>query len=151
MTTAYFLYCCRLAIEDAAKNRIIAVKELNSMHGFNAPIENKHDRDHKQMEQTRDNKMNDIILPGPTEQKMSSVEIAELMNKQHKNVVRDIRSLIEQEAITWLNFELSEYKDASGKANTMYLLDFEATTAINRPGDISIDRSRLVNACYPTN
>ena len=59
--------------------------------------------------------------------KMSSLELAELTEKQHLHVMRDIRNLIEQEALTESNFGFSEYKDASGKMNPMYLLDFDAT------------------------
>lgn len=72
--------------------------------------------------------MKDLVVA--VDQKMSSLEIAELTGKQHKNVVRDIENLIEQGAITGLNFELSEYKDGSGKRNKMYLLDFEATMTL---------------------
>jgi Rha family phage regulatory protein len=75
-------------------------------------------------------KMKELIAGNQEEKKMSSVEIATLMDKQHKNVMRDIKSLIEQQAITGLSFEPSEYKDASGKTNPMYLLDFEATMTL---------------------
>jgi Rha family phage regulatory protein len=61
---------------------------------------------------------------------MSSVDIARLTGKQHKNVMRDVKSLIDQEAITQLKTELSEYKDASGKSNPMYNLDYEATMVL---------------------
>jgi len=74
--------------------------------------------------------MTKLIVVGDTDKKMSSREIAELMGKEHKNVIRDIKSLIEQGAITALNFEPSEYKDASGKSNPMYLLDFDATMTL---------------------
>ena len=62
---------------------------------------------------------------------MSSREIAELTGKEHKNVIADIRHVIETlsdtEEITGLKFQLSGYRDASGKSNPMYLLDYEAT------------------------
>lgn len=61
---------------------------------------------------------------------MSSREIAELTGKEHKHVMRDIRGLIEQAAITESNFGLSAYTDASGKSNPEYLLDFDATMTL---------------------
>ena len=74
--------------------------------------------------------MKELLVVESQENKMSSLEIAELMNKQHKNVIRDIKSLIEQEAINGLSFELVDYKDAKGEARPMYLLDFEATMTL---------------------
>lgn len=43
---------------------------------------------------------------------MSSVEIAEITGKEHYNVIRDIRTLLEQ-GVAALNFEASTYKDAN--------------------------------------
>ncbi|MBF0231844.1 MAG: Rha family transcriptional regulator [Desulfamplus sp.] len=63
-------------------------------------------------------------------QTMTSREIADLTNKLHKNVIQDIKNLIEQNAITGLNFQPSSYKDSSGKSNTMYELDFTATMTL---------------------
>lgn len=61
---------------------------------------------------------------------MSSREIAELTRKQHKHVLEDIRSLINQGAISEPDFRLAEYTDAQGKPRPEYLLDFDATMTL---------------------
>lgn len=53
--------------------------------------------------------MRDLSLIKET---MSSVEIAEITGKEHYNVIRDIRTLLEQ-GVAALNFEASTYKDAN--------------------------------------
>lgn len=66
---------------------------------------------------------------------MSSREIAELTGKEHKHVMRDIKTLIEQGAISEPNFRLAEYTDAKGEKRPMYLLDFNTTmTLLGRYG-----------------
>jgi Rha family phage regulatory protein len=59
-------------------------------------------------------------------QTMTSKEIAELTGKEHKNVMRDIQILKEQIG-TELKFELSEYKDSTGRTLPMYSLDKKQT------------------------
>jgi len=63
-------------------------------------------------------------------QTMTTLEIAEITGKNHYHVLRDVRDLIDQEAITESSFGASEYKDASGKTNVMYTLDFQATMTL---------------------
>jgi len=57
---------------------------------------------------------------------MTSLEIAEITGKEHKNVLADIRSeieSIEKEGLsTELIFELSEYTDKTGRKLPMYTM-----------------------------
>lgn len=62
--------------------------------------------------------MANLIL---SKQTMSSIEIAELTGKEHKNVLRDIRNLLNQ-GVNQLNFEPVEYKDAKGEMRIRYEL-----------------------------
>lgn len=70
------------------------------------------------------------IIPTDTTAKMSSREIAELMDKQHKHVMRDIKSLVEQGAINGSNFGLVNYTDRKGEERPEFLLDFDATMTL---------------------
>lgn len=65
-----------------------------------------------------------------TQHRMTSLEIAELANKNHKDVLRDIRNLIDQAAINERDFALVDYKDAKGEKRPMYSLDFRATMVL---------------------
>ncbi|MCZ9060836.1 Rha family transcriptional regulator [Escherichia albertii] len=71
---------------------------------------------------------------------MTSVEIAELTGKEHRNVLRDIRNMVEElnalkteavnEELNALKTELvgeEVYKDAKGESRTMYRLDRKHT------------------------
>jgi Rha family phage regulatory protein len=61
--------------------------------------------------------MNEII----NKETMTSLEIADVTGREHKNVLRDIRNILEQ-GVDQLNFELVEYKDKKGEARPMYQL-----------------------------
>lgn len=61
---------------------------------------------------------------------MSSREIAELTGKLHKNIIQDIKNLIEQGAIDRLKVQPISYKDAYGREQPEYLLDFDATMTL---------------------
>jgi len=65
-----------------------------------------------------------LAIPTESNSRMTSREIAEATGKDHKNVLRDIKSLIDQGAINGLSFALVDYKDAKGENRPMYLLDF---------------------------
>lgn len=72
---------------------------------------------------------------------MTSRELAELTNKEHKNVIRDIRvekEKLEMEGIsTELIFELSEYQDSTGRTLPMFLLSKDGVTSIVLPNNTS--------------
>ena len=53
---------------------------------------------------------------------MTSLEIADLTGKDHKNIMRDIRSMFEKLEIGELNFE-STYIDSQNKERPMFRLD----------------------------
>ena len=56
-------------------------------------------------------------------QTMTSLEIAELTGKQHKNLMRDIRNMGPAwKNIAGLKFELGSYKDANGQLRPCYVL-----------------------------
>ena len=56
-------------------------------------------------------------------QRMTSLEIAEITGKQHKNLMRDIRNMeAAWEKTTGLKFELSSYQDSTGRTLPCYSL-----------------------------
>lgn len=62
-----------------------------------------------------------MLTPSANKDGMTSLEIAEVTGKEHKNVMRDIRNILEQ-GVNQLNFELLEYKDAKGEMRPIYHL-----------------------------
>jgi len=71
-----------------------------------------------------------VVPQNAGSKRMSSVEIAELMGKKHHHVIRDIKKLIDGEAIGLSNFGQSSYTNAQNKEQPMYLLDFDATMTL---------------------
>ena len=63
--------------------------------------------------------MNELITT--TNLKMTSLDIADITGKLHKNVMRDIKQEVESLGnITELIFEPSEYKDSTGRTLPCY-------------------------------
>ncbi|QTA92113.1 Rha family transcriptional regulator [Desulfonema magnum] len=56
----------------------------------------------------------------------TSLSVAEKFKKEHRNVLRDIRNLIDMDKNTELRFELSEYKDSTGRPLPIYIMDRDA-------------------------
>ena len=79
---------------------------------------------------------------------MTSRELAELTNKEHKNVIRDIRKekeKLEMEGIsTELIFELSEYQDSTGRTLPMFLLSKDGVMMLAMKYD-TITRTQKLN------
>ncbi len=66
------------------------------------------------------------ILSFTAQQRISSLEIAKVTNKKHKNIMRDIREMEDAWLTnTGLKFELSEYVDPTGRHLPCYLLSLE--------------------------
>lgn len=59
---------------------------------------------------------------------MTSLEIAELTGKEHKNVMRDIRKMLEElNGLKTERVDEETYKDAKGETRTLYRLDRKHT------------------------
>ena len=66
---------------------------------------------------------NNNIEDNAGEQRMTSLEIAQLTGKQHKNLMRDIRNMEPAwEKTAGLKFELGSYEDANGQMRPCYSL-----------------------------
>jgi Rha family phage regulatory protein len=61
---------------------------------------------------------------------VSSLNIAKVFGKKHKNVLRGIEQEIEKGKINRLNFEPIEYKDGKARPQQAYLLDERFTTKL---------------------
>lgn len=58
----------------------------------------------------------------------TSMNVAEVFGKQHKNVLQDIRNLDCSEEFTRLNFQPSEYTDSTGRKLPMYTITRDGFT-----------------------
>lgn len=64
------------------------------------------------------------VLPGVDYPATTSLEVAKIFGKRHDNVVRDIRSIIDNcpKRFTALNFEASNYLDNTGRSLPMFII-----------------------------
>lgn len=62
----------------------------------------------------------DAIILNHNQVRTSSLKVAEAFGKRHDNVLRNIKSLDCSPEFTELNFEVSEYRDATGRTLTMW-------------------------------
>lgn len=64
------------------------------------------------------------VINGKEIPAVTSLQVAEVFGKEHKNVMRDIRETVVKcsESFNALNFELVEYTDAKGERRPMYLI-----------------------------
>lgn len=76
--------------------------------------------------------------------RMSSLEIAELMEKNHQHVMRDIRELIEQGAIDQSRYGQISYLDSMNREQPLYQLDFESTMLLITGYDAN-RRAKVIN------
>jgi len=60
---------------------------------------------------------------------MSSLEIAELTGKAHKNVLADIRAMLDELELSWADFS-AQYKDSTGRSLPCFNLDREMTDTL---------------------
>lgn len=75
---------------------------------------------------------------------MTSREIAELTGKEHKNVLRDIDTLLETLGSDLsLGFKSSSYVDASGKSNRQFELDRDSSYCLVAGYDVN-SRMRII-------
>lgn len=62
---------------------------------------------------------------------MTSIEVAKMSGKQHKNVIRDIDNLVNSlSSDLSLGYKSTTYKDSTGKSNRMYTMDKEASICL---------------------
>ena len=60
----------------------------------------------------------------------TSLKVAEMFDKRHDNVLRDIKDLLEVGEIDALHFEVISYKDSMNRDKPMYLIDRDGFTLL---------------------
>lgn len=81
-------------------------------------------------------------IPTSAAATMSSLEIAELTGKEHRNVMRDIRNMLDAIGGTQLSFERS-YKDSTGRTLPCYHLPYDETITLVSGYDVVL-RHKIV-------
>ena len=92
-------------------------------------------------------KATDQLMSVQTEQTITitSLEVAELTGKQHKNVLADIRNILSQmDEINQLNFQPVKYKDAKGEERPMFNLTKEGCLCLVSGYDANL-RMKIIN------
>ena len=81
----------------------------------------------------------------PSTKTMLSTEIAELTGKNHKDVMRDIRTIVEQMQGADLRFvyESTTYKGNNGQSYPCYALDYESTMIVLTGYDV-VARAKVI-------
>ena len=75
--------------------------------------------------------------------RMTSLEIAEVTGRQHYNVMRDIRNILDQ-GVAELNFELGSYKDKNNQQRPMYTLTKKGCLILASGYD-AVLREKIIN------
>ena len=90
-------------------------------------------------------KATDQLMSVQTEQTITSLEVAELTGKNHKEVLRDIRNIISQmDEINQRNFAPVKYKDAKGEERPMFNLTKEGCLCLVSGYDANL-RMKIIN------
>ena len=74
---------------------------------------------------------------------MSSLEIAEVTGKEHKNVMRDIQTILSQ-GVDKLNFERISYKDSMNRVRDAYQLTYKGVLIL-ASGYNPVLREKIIN------
>ena len=90
-------------------------------------------------------KATDQLMSVQTEQTITSLEVAELTGKEHKNVLADIRNILSQmDEISRLNFQPSTYTSDRGKEYPMFNLTKEGCLCLVSGYDANL-RMKIIN------
>ena len=88
--------------------------------------------------------MNDLnVVSHKLGESMSSLEIAEVTGKEHKNVMRDIQNLLSQ-GVDKLNFERISYKDSMNRVRDAYQLTYKGVLIL-ASGYNPVLREKIIN------
>lgn len=88
--------------------------------------------------------MNDLnVVSQKLGESMSSLEIAEVTGKEHKNVMRDIQTLLGQ-GVDKLNFERISYKDSMNRVRDAYQLTYKGVLIL-ASGYNPVLREKIIN------